>query len=45
MTNKQIKQQEKLLKTGTGCDCYRFAKDVQGADIETLQAWIEALKK
>ena len=38
MTKKEMKEQEELLKEGDGWECYRFASDVKGADIEKLQA-------
>jgi len=38
MNESQKEKQKELLSEGRGWDCYMFARDVPGADIQALQA-------
>lgn len=37
LSKENLELQEIILKDGTAEDCYSFARDVKGADIEALQ--------
>lgn len=45
MTKDQIIKQACVLTLGSGWDCYLFARDIKGADIEELQDRINKLKE
>lgn len=38
MTEEQVVEQARLLKEGSSCECYLWARYTKGADIESLQA-------
>lgn len=43
MTPEQQREQDRLLKEGTGWDCTEFARDIEGADSEALERRVLAI--
>ena len=45
MNEQQKIEQARVLTEGSGRDYYLFARDIEGADIDALQARIKELKE
>ena len=45
MNEQQKIEQARVLAVGDGDDCYWFARDIEGADIDALQARINKLNE